>query len=682
MNASECITPFHLGRQALVYVRQSSPHQTLTNQESLKLQYALRQRAQEHGWMSTAIEVIDSDLGRTGSTTEGRQGFKDLVARVTLGQVGIIFAYDVTRLARNCTDWYQLLDLCGYRHCLVGDQDGVYDPATTNGRLILGLKGLISELELHTIRARLTAGILSKAQRGELALQLPVGLVRDPLERVLKHPDQEVQGRIDLVFATFLRVGSVSQVVRRFNDEKLLIPRKDGFGDIHWRPPTITAVNSLLHNPAYAGAFAYGRTRAASKPGSARQSVQQRLPMDQWKICIRDKYPAYIDWDTYERILAMIRDNHSDYDRNQSRGVPRAGKALLHGLVYCGECGHKMVVLYKSGTRYLCNFLRQQHRRPVCQYLPGSAIDDHVVELFFAALAPAELDVYTKALTTFGQEEEQVQRARQQQIDRLRYQARLAERQFNQSDPDNRLVASELEKRWETALREVKEAEDAWDREQQQRPSLDHLDAETKKAWRAAGQQIPELWRAGHFTQQQKKALLRCLIDKVVVHRSAPDSVHCRVVWKGGETTSTDLPVAVGALARLSNRKAMEAAILKLARRGQSDEAIAGHLTKRGFRSPKHLTVLPSTVQKIRLRHRLLVKRSQAHPRHIAGCLTVSEIAKALHLAPHWIYDRIHNGTIQVDLDAERQLYLFPDRPRTLTLFKQLRAGKLQNLRF
>jgi hypothetical protein len=378
----------------------------------------------------------------------------------------------------------------------------------------------------------------------------------------------------------------------------------------------------------------------------------------------------------------MIRDNHSDYDRNQSRGVPRAGKALLHGLVYCGECGHKMVVLYKSGTRYLCNFLRQQHRRPVCQYLPGGAIDDHVVELFFAALAPVELDVYTKALTTFGQQEEQVQRARQQQIERLRYQARLAERQFNQSDPDNRLVASELEKRWETALREVKEAEDAWDREQQQRPSLDHLDAQTKKAWRAAGQQIPQLWRAGHFTQQQKKALLRCLIDKVVVHRSAPDSVHCRVVWKGGETTSTDLPVAVAALARLSNSKAMEAAILKLARRGQSDEAIAGHLTKQGFRSPKHLTVLPSTVQKIRLRHRLLVKRSQAHPRHIAGCLTVSEIAKALHLAPHWIYDRIHNGTIQVDLDAERQLYLFPDRPRTLTLFKQLRAGKLQNLRF
>jgi DNA invertase Pin-like site-specific DNA recombinase len=681
MNASECITPFHLGRRALIYIRQSSPHQTLTNQESLKLQYALRQRAQEHGWMPNAIDVIDTDLGRTGSTTEGRQGFKELVARVSLGQVGIIFAYDMTRLARNCTDWYQLLDLCGYRHCLVGDQDGVYDPATTNGRLILGLKGLISELELHTIHTRLTAGILSKAQRGELALPLPVGLVRDSLERVVKHPDQEVRGRIDLVFATFLRLGSATQVVRRFLDEKLFIPRKDCSGDICWRSPTVPAVTSLLQNPAYAGAFVYGRTRAVAKPGATQRSPQQRLPMDQWKICIRDKYPAYIDWATYERIQAMLHDNRSDY-RKQTRGVPRAGKALLQGIVYCGECGHKMGVGYRRVPRYICDALRRQHRVPVCQYLPAEAIDAYVVKLFLAALAPAELDVYTKALTTFSREEEQVQRARQQQIERLRYQARLIERQFNQADPDNRLVTAELEKRWETALREVKEAEEIWDREQQQRPSLDHLDAETKRAWHAAGQRIPELWREGQFAPQQKKALLRCLIDKVVVHRSAPDSVHCRVVWKGGATTGADLPVTVSTLARLSNSKAMEATILKLARRGQNDKAIADHLTEQGYRSPTQMKVLPSTVRKVRLQHRLLVKPGKSHPRHIAGRLTVTQIAAALQVTPSWIYDRIRNGTIQVARDAERNLYLFPDRRRTVALFKQLRAGKLQNLRF
>ncbi len=420
MNASECITPFHLGRQAIIYIRRSSPHQTLTNQESLKLQYALRQRAQEYGWKPDAIEVIDADLGRTGSTTEGRQGFKELVARVTLDQVGILFSYDVTRLSRNCSDWYQLLDLCGYRRCLIGDRDGIYDPATPNGRLLLGLKGQISELELHTIRARLTAGLLNKAERGELALTLPVGLLRDPLGRVVKHPDQEVQQRLDLVFATFLRLRAIAQVVRAFNDQQLSLPRRDRFGDIHWRRPTVSSVGSLLQNPAYAGAFVYGRTRAMPTPGGPRRSVQKRLPVDQWKICIRDKYPAYIDWATFEKIQTMICDNHSDYDRNQTRGVPRAGKALLHGIVYCGECGHKMVVQYKGGTRYICNYLRQQHRCPVCQYLPADAIDDHVVQLFFTALAPAELDAYARAVADFAQEEEQVRRARQQQLERLR----------------------------------------------------------------------------------------------------------------------------------------------------------------------------------------------------------------------------------------------------------------------
>jgi hypothetical protein len=339
-------------------------------------------------------------------------------------------------------------------------------------------------------------------------------------------------------------------------------------------------------------------------------------------------------------------------------------------------------VQYKNSTRYICNFLRQQHRCPVCQYLPADAIDDHVVQMFFAALAPAELDAYARAVADFAQEEEKVRRARQQQIERLRYQAQLAERQFNQADPDNRLVAAELEKRWESALRELKQAEEGWEREQCQRPTLDQLDAETKRAFREAGQRLPELWRQGHFTPPQKKALLRCLIDKVVVHRSAPDAVHCRVVWKGGETTSATIPVTVNALARMSGSKAMEATIVKMARRGRSDEEIADHLTRQGHRSPRHPVVLPSTVKTVRLRHRLLVKRSQSHPRRIPGHLTVSQITATLRLPPHWIYDRIHNGTIQVSRDRKTNLYLFPDESKTITLFKQLRSGKLQKLRF
>jgi DNA invertase Pin-like site-specific DNA recombinase len=333
MSTSEAIQAIHLARLALVYVRPSSPHQALANQESLQLQYNLRQRACAAGWDASQVRVIDTDLGRTGRTAEGRPGFQDVVTLVNQEQVGIIFAYDVTRLARNCTDWYQLLDRCGFRRCLVGDQDGIYDPATPKGRLILGLKGLISELELHTLRARLTAGLLNKAQRGELALTLPVGLTRDPLGRVLKHPDPEVQQRIALVFTAFLQVQAACQVVRWFNDRDLCLPRRDRFGDLVWRPPTVPAVLAILKNPAYAGAFVYGRTRAVPRAGNPHQRVQKPVPINQWKVCQRDKYPAYIAWETFETIQAMIRDNHSAYDRNQTRGIPRPGKALLHGIV-------------------------------------------------------------------------------------------------------------------------------------------------------------------------------------------------------------------------------------------------------------------------------------------------------------------------------------------------------------
>ena len=681
MNISELITAFHRSRQALISVRQSSPHQVLNNQESQRLQYDLRQRACECGGDPRDVEIIDADLGKTGSTAVGREGLKELIARVHLGQVGIIFSYDVTRLSRNCTEWYQLLDLCGYRHCLIGDRDGIYDPATPNGRLLLGLKGQISELELHTLRGRLIDGVLKKAQRGELALALPTGLIRDPLGQVAKHPDREVQGRIDLVFATFLRLRSIAKVVRYFKEQGLLVPRRDSWGDIAWKKPSVAGLGSTLKNPADAAAFVYGRRRTV-RTGPDQPAVQKLQPMTEWRIRIPDQYPASIDWATYEKIQGMIRDNYSEYDRNRTRGIPRPGKALLQGIVYCGECGHQMVVQYKPKTHYICNYLRQQHQVPVCQCLPADPIDDHVVHLFFAALAPAELDIYEGVMASLSAEQEGIRRARQQQWERLRYQARLAERQFQRTDPDNRLVAAELEKRWEAALRELKQAEEAWEREGPQPTAWARLDDATRQALSDAGRKIPEWWAAHRFSQEQKKALLRCLIDKVVVHRRAPDTVQCRVVWKGGDVTEADLAVTVGALARLSGSQEMEATIVRLAQQGKTDEEIACHLTQRGYRSPKARTVLPSTVRFLRLSHRLLCDRHQSHPRRISGFLTVSQLAVKLRIPRHWIYDRIHNGTIQIELNAERRIYLFPDTPETLAQLRRLRAGKLNNLRF
>ena len=352
---SELVTARHLGRKAVIYVRQSHPHQVLTNQESLRLQYALRQRARDLGWQEADIEVVDADLGLSGAAAEHRRGFKDLIARVTLGEVGIILSYDVTRLARNCSDWYPLLDLCGYRQCLIADRDGVYDPGSANGRLLLGLKGTISEVELHTMRGRLTAGLLSKAERGELALALPAGLTRDAGGRGQgSRPGGAGPDRPGLHQLPGAGLGG--KVMREPSPAReLAVPRRDRFGEAVWRPPTLGRDRRhpeeprlrrrlrLWPDPLLPPAYANGKLCSAA------------LPMAEWKIVVKDKYPAYIDWESFERIQAMLRDNHAEYDRNKTRGVPRDGAALLQGIVWCGQCGHKMAVQYKGSNRYVCN---------------------------------------------------------------------------------------------------------------------------------------------------------------------------------------------------------------------------------------------------------------------------------------------------------------------------------------
>lgn len=391
--------------------------------------------------------------------------------------------------------------------------------------------------------------------------------------------------RIDLVFQTFAQVRSASKVLRMFNEQKLLLPRRDRFGDIVWRQPSVAAILSILKNPAYAGTFVYGRTRTIRTGPAPDQARLQHQPMEQWRSRVNDKYPAYISWETYERIQAQLMDNYAEYDRNKTRGIPRSGAALVHGLVYCGECGHKMVVQYKGATRYICNYLRQQYGVPVCQYIPADVIDAHVVNAFFAALSEVELDAYTQAVKTQQQATDAVEHAHHQQLERLRYQVALAERQFQRVDPDNRLVAAELEQRWETALRELKLAQEAYAKRQHSKP-VAQLPKEVKAAFTAIGQKLPELWQGDVLTQVQKKALLRCLIDKVVVHRVARDQVCTRIIWKGGDTTTVELPIPVGSLAELTHAAELETRIVEFSQQGLDDQTIARQLTLEGYRSP------------------------------------------------------------------------------------------------
>ena len=676
MNTSDLVQAHHLKQQALVYVRQSSPRQVVVNLESQRLQYAMKQRAIELGWRERDVEVIDADLGQTASTTEGRSGFNDLVARVALGKVGVIVAYDATRLARNCSHWYQLLDLCGHSGCLIADRDGIYDPASINGRLLLGLKGQISELELHTLRARLTAGIQSKAQRGELAQKLPAGLARLPTGQVVKDPDLEVQRRLELVFQTMLEKRSTHRVVRFLREHDLKLPRRDDGGDIQWRPATPVAVSSILRNPAYAGAFVRGRTgtRKCEKSGKNRQF---RRPREQWGVCLKDRYAAYLSWDTFEKIQSMLHDNYAEYQRRASRGIARDGQALLQGLVYCGQCGHKLAVRYRRGARYICNYLYQHHAQAVCQQLQAEAIDRQVVHWFWEALSVAQIDLSVSALAEADHERERVLLARRQEVERLRYQSRLAERQYQHTDPENRLVAAEIERRWEEALRELKAAEEKL-RSEEEAAVPWAIPGDLVEMLKDFGPRLPDLWEQGLFNTAQKKTLLRALIDKVVVHRAAADRIQVRVVWCGADTTQGEVRVHVGRLADLSEAKLLEDEIVRLAQAGHSDQEIAEQLTSQGYRSAKKSSVPLTTVRTVRRAHRIL--QGEPHPCRRSGFLSLTQLAENLGVSREWLYYRIDKGVIRPTRQVHPRFYLFPDKPETLRQFRRLLNGEISQI--
>ena len=677
---SELVKPTHLTRKAVVYIRQSTPHQVVSNQESLRLQYALRERARELGWHEVDIDVIDADLGLSGASAAGRSGFKELVGRVSLSEVGLILSIDVTRLARNCSDWYPLLDICGLRGCLIADRDGVYDPGSANGRLLLGLKGTISELELHTIRSRLTAGLLAKAERGELALMLPIGLMRDPSGVVVKDPDLAVQERLELVFEMFLKFRTVAKVMRVLNERSLDLPRRDRLGDLRWARATVSSVASILKNPAYAGAFVYGRTSLRTPVRGASKAKAPR-PLDEWRIVVKDRYPAYIDWPTYEKIVALIRDNRAEYMRIKTRGAPRNGELLLHGIAWCARCGHKMFVRYKGGGQYVCNHLRSNEGLPTCQEMRAARIDKAVADAFLTALAPAELDALSKARRAQHQVDSALRGSAERELERKRYAAALAERQFNRVDPDNRLVAAELERRWEAALNEVRAAEEALAHQTLPR-SVAQLGIDKTlqgKVISLAGR-LPQIWADPTTTDARRKALLRCLVDKVVLDRGEHDVASVRIVWRGGAVTNLEVKRRVNAVGKLARGVEMRDRALTLARDGMYDDQIAAVLTSEGHRSPNSEDeVLPITVQRIRHAAGVPVSIKRTRWTHAVGVLTAPELAVKLNIPVNWLYVQIRKRRLLVDRQPSGA-YRFNDAAPVLDAVQRLRNHKIDHL--
>lgn len=678
---SELVQLTHLKRKAVVYIRQSTPHQVVSNQESLRLQYALRQRARELGWHEADIDVIDADLGLSAASAAHRGGFKELVGRVGLSEVGLILSVDVTRLARNCSDWYPLLDICGLRGCLIADRDGVYDPGSPNGRLLLGLKGTISELELHTIRSRLTAGLIAKATRGELAVTLPVGLVRDESGVVLKDPNIAVRDRLSLVFQLFLKVRTVAGVMRMLNDQGLDLPRRDRHGELCWARATVSAVSMILKNPAYAGAFVYGRTRMRDNIRTDRIPAKIARPIDDWRIVVKDRYPAYIDWPTYEKIRNIVSDNRAEYMRTKTRGAPRDGELLLHGIAWCARCGHKMYVRYKGGGEYVCNHLRSHAGLPTCQHIRAARVNAAVADAFLTALAPAEVDALSRARKAQSQVELALRTNAEREVERTRYAAALAQRQFNRVDPDNRLVAAELERRWETALIEVRAAEAALAEQTAARPSPQPPmgKALESKVVALAGR-LPQIWADPATTDAHRKALLRCLVEKVVLDRGAYDITLVRIVWRGGAVTELNVKMRVNSVAKLSRGQEMHDRVLELVRAGIPDDEIANILTSEGHRSPNSADrVLPITVQRIRFAAGIKVAVQRTKWCHAPGILSANEVATTLGIPVNWLYVQIRKGRLRIDRQPTGA-HLFPNSPHTLEAVRSLRDHTIPSI--
>lgn len=548
--SSNKVTASHLQRDAFLYIRQSTLKQVVENTESTERQYALRRRARALGWSDGQIQVIDVDLGKSGASSADRQGFQNLVAQVGLGKAGIVMGLEVSRLARNNADWHRLLEICAITDTLILDEEGIYHPGDFNDRLLLGLKGAMSEAELHLLRARLRGGILNKARRGELKMPLPIGYVHDPQDHIIKDPNQRVRQTVELFFSVFQRSGSASATVKHFNENNLLFPRRlrGGInrGDIVWGPLVHTRALQLLHHPLYAGAYSFGRTRCVRNQHGGFHA--QKLPRDQWTVLIPDAHEGYITFERFEKNVRQLQGNAQTRGLDRTGRPPGEGPALLQGLIVCANCGRKMTVRYHSRKGqlfpdYVCQKDRTEHGGKACQTIPGAPLDGAIARLLLEELVPANLEVSLQVEAELQKRQDQTDHARSQAIEQLRYETQLAQRRYLQVDPDNRLVAVELEASWNEKLISLRQAQE--DHQRLRAESRQQLDGQMRQRIRCLTQDFPRLWHDAKTLQKERKQMVRLLIEDVTVHKAGEITMQIR--FKGGALRSLNVPKAKSA---------------------------------------------------------------------------------------------------------------------------------------
>jgi DNA invertase Pin-like site-specific DNA recombinase len=587
------VTKDHLQRDAVVYIRQSSAHQIRSNRESTERQYGLVDRAVSLGWPSRLVRTIDEDQGRSGTSAAHRGGFKKLVADIGAGQVGIVLALEASRLARSSADWHRLVEICVITRTLLADESAVYDPRDPNDRLLLGVKGTISEAELFTLRCRLHEGRWNKARRGELTRSLPVGYICAEEGKVVKDPDRQVQSRIKHIFHLFGRLRVARQVLVRLREEGLKIPTKlwggPSHGKIVWKAPAFSAVVRILHNPTYTGAYVYGQFEYdpyVRSPKTGKAKVRLR-PVQDWPVAVQERWPHYISWSEFLENQRVLRSN---WYRRESQGAPRKGAALLQGIVFCGRCGAKMGIQHyatkeKRAPAYSCYRAYHEEGGAACQVMSAKPVDQAVAELFLQAVCPAQVDIALRALDELDKDREAARREWALQIQQAEYEVQLARRRYEIVDPANRLVAGELEATWENALKDLetlKQRHQEFDREQG-----GELRSKDRELIKKLSKDVGRVWRTETTTMDERKALLRFLVKRVHLDGvTETGKIRIDVEWHTGAHTSTviDRP-PVGIWAPRTPGPVVER--IRELRSGHTFAEIAERLNKEGYRSAK-----------------------------------------------------------------------------------------------
>jgi DNA invertase Pin-like site-specific DNA recombinase len=591
LRATSKIQDRHLDRLAIVYVRQSSPQQVLENRESRERQYALAQFAQRLGWPTERVVIVDEDQGRSGKSADKRSGFQRLMTEVSLNHVGIVLGLELCRLSRSNKDWHQLIDVCGIFNTLLCDQDGVYDPLDGNDRLLLGMRGAMSEFELVTLRNRLLRGSRNKAERGELFLAVPLGYFKTSSGEVVQEPDEQARGMIQLVFEKFEELGSAYAVFRHLivNNLRLGFRRQRGgrIGELEWKPASPNRILSILRHPFYAGAYAYGLHRAGTRhPSTGRaEGGKWFVPPEELPVLLRDRLPAYISWDQYMKNQEKLEQNRSLLE---TRGVPKRGEALLQGLIVCGKCGLRMASRYHSSKRpsYYCGEHARSPMIEYCGHISAATLDDLVAKEVLRALEPAALDLSLRAIENVEQERKRLHDQWRQNLERVGQEVARAERQYQAVEPENRLVARTLEARWEDAFKKQREVEEEYHRFLAKLPVS--IGAADRERIRSLAGSIATIWHAAGTSAVDRKQIIRCVVERVILvaDKSTEDN-HVTIVWQGGMTTQHEVARPVGTYTQLKDFRHLSERIGQLHREGLHLAQIAARLNDEGFVPPR-----------------------------------------------------------------------------------------------